>query len=156
MQSSVCYATPVVCGDRLTYIIERTRQHAELFRGDDCNAAVTGAFCHTHTHTHWPKSAYCPGRGATQGRTPGLHRGAHQWGATRPEDASVAIPAQPGDLIKMVQPLLSHTHARTHTYTHSLTHSLRTTVGGVSATCGTIELSDSFLSLSMKTNVLFL
>ena len=33
-------------------------------------------------------------------------------GATRPEDASVAIQAQPGDLVKMVKHTHTHTHLR--------------------------------------------
>ena len=40
----------------------------------------------------------------------GTHRGPPQWGATRPKDASVAIQAQPGDLVKMVNPPPPHTH----------------------------------------------
>ena len=38
-----------------------------------------------------------------------------QWGAIRPEDASVAIQAQPGDLGKMVKHPPPQTRAHTHT-----------------------------------------
>ena len=61
-----------------------------------------GVRVHTHTHAH---------------AHPGLHRGPHRWGATQPEDASVAVQAQPGDLVNMVKPPAPpppppHTHIR--------------------------------------------
>jgi hypothetical protein len=63
-------------------------------------------------------SAYRTGRGAIQGRIPGRHRGPHQWEATRPEDASVAIQAQP--------------NSETPTpYTHTHTHTIRMTAWDV-------------------------
>ena len=80
---------------------------------------------HTHTHTHTQggpgaasqvlvQSAYHTGRGVTQGRTLSPYSGPASMGVTRPEDARVAIRANPGDLVKMaIPPPPTHTqHCR--------------------------------------------
>ena len=50
------------------------------------------------------QSAYHTGRGVTQGRTLSPYSGPASMGATQPEDARVAIWANPGDLVKMAIP----------------------------------------------------
>ena len=61
------------------------------------------------------QSAYHTGRGVTQGRTLSLYSGPALMGVTRPEDARVAIRANPGDLVKMAipPPPPPHTHGLT-------------------------------------------
>ena len=94
---------------------------------------------HRHTHTHHPhyqggpgaasqvlvQSAYHTGRGVTQGRTLSLYSGPASMGVTRPEDARVAIRANPGDLVKMAIPPQTHTHIHSHTQIHTQTHRRR-------------------------------
>ena len=66
---------------------------------------------HIHTYTHF---ALVEGqhRDTPLACTVGLTK----WGATRPEDAGVARQAQPGDLVKVVTPLLWRARTHTHTY----------------------------------------
>ena len=64
----------------------------------------------------WPKCISHWSRGNT-GITPGLHQGPHQWGAIRPEDASVAIQAQPGRPGKNGSTPFAHAHTHAHTQT---------------------------------------
>ena len=68
------------------------------------------------------QSAYHTGRGVPQGRTLSPYSGPASMGVTRPEDARVAIQANPGDLVKMAIPPPSHTHTHTHLKQRGVRH----------------------------------
>ena len=94
-----------------------------------CSAALRGGGQgegdggrHSPALTRKPPSVRKSVRDFKQRRSPGSgtehkgtqHRGPHQRGATRPEDARVAIPAQPGHLVQMVKPqMVQNTHTHT-------------------------------------------
>ena len=78
------------------------------------------------------QSAYHTGRGVTQGRTLSPYSGPASMGVTRPEDARVAIRANPGDLVKMaIPPPPPHTRTHARTRTRARTHAFRVSASQV-------------------------